>query len=146
MRPDVPHVPAQSFEPSTYDTDASGQMRAETDDALLNELASLSPIEYDRRREAAADKLGVRITALDREVELRRPRHDDAKGQGRALQLLDPEPWPEPVDGAALLNKIVATLHRFLALLKNGAEAMALWILHAHAHEAADIAPRLVFT
>ncbi len=145
MRPDVPHVPAQSFEPSAHDTDASGQMLEETEKTLLNELAGLSPVEYDRRREAAADKLGVRVTALDREVDLRRPRHDDAKGQGRALQLLEPEPWPEPVDGAELLNKIVATLHRFLALPKYGAEAMALWVLHAHAHEAADIAPRLAF-
>ncbi len=119
----------------------------DTEEALLRELASLSPIEYDRRREAAAEKLGVkRVTALDREVDLRHPRHDDAKGQGRALQLLEPEPWPEPIDGAEFLNKIVATLHRFLALPKNGAEAMALWILHAHAHEAADIAPRLAFT
>ncbi len=145
MRPDVPHVPAQSFEPSAHDTDASGQMLEETEKTLLNELAGLSPIEYDRRREAAADKLGVRVTALDREVDLRRPRHDDAKGQRRALLLLEPEPWPEPVDGAELLNKIVATLHRFLALPKYGAEAMALWVLHAHAHEAADIAPRLAF-
>ncbi len=146
MRPDVPHTRAQSFEPSDHDANASGQMLEETEKTLLNELEGLSPLEYDRRREAAADKLGVRVTALDREVDLRRPRHDDAKGQGRALQLLDPEPWPESVDGAALLNMIVAILQRFLALPKNGAEAMALWILHAHAHEAADIAPRLVFT
>ncbi len=115
-------------------------------EAILNELASLNPIEYDRRREAAVEKLGIRVTTLDREVELRRPRHENANGQGRALQLLEPEPWPEPVDGDELLNKIVATHHRFLALPKNGAEAMALWILHTHCHEAADIAPRLAFT
>ncbi len=133
---------AEDYQPA----ENAGKAQSGTDDALLDELASLKLIEYDRRREAAAEKLGVRVTTLDREVEWRRPKHEDTKGQGRALQLSQPELWPEPVHGADLLDKIVTILHRFLALPKSGAEAMALWILHAHCHEAADIAPRLAFT
>ena len=122
-----------------------GNQEDETE-AVLTELAGRSPIDYERCREAEAEKLGIRVSTLDKEVDLRRPRKEAAVAQGRALELFEPEPWPEPVDGKTLLDEIVMALKRFLFLPKNGAEAIALWSLHAHAHEAADIAPRLAFT
>ena len=47
-------------------------------DAILNELASLPLIEYDRRRQAEAERLGVRVSTLDAEVEKRRRVHGGA--------------------------------------------------------------------
>jgi putative DNA primase/helicase len=106
-------------------------------------LAALSPIEYDRARLAEAEKLGVRVGTLDEEVSRLRPQNDDACAAGRALSLASPEPWSDPVDGAALLEAIVETITRYVALSPAAAIAGALWCVHAHAFEAFYITPRL---
>jgi putative DNA primase/helicase len=63
---------------------------------------------------------------------------------GGAPELLtDPAPWPSPVDGAAVLDEVVATLARFVALSPGEPEAVALWIMHAHVHDAAFVSPIL---
>ena len=55
----------------------------------------------------------------------------------------EPEPWPEPVDGALLLDEIIAVFERHLVLPEGAAEAMALWVLFTHAFDAAEVSPRL---
>src|SRR5690606_31858953 len=66
-----------------------------------------------------------------------------AQLQGQPLTLDDPEPWPDPVDGAALLDEIAATFRRFVALPDGADTALALWTIHAHAHDAAEVSPIL---
>lgn len=66
--------------------------------------------------------------------------------QGTALGLSDPEPWPEPVCGRTLLTELVTTLRRFVALPEGADITLALWVLHAHAHDAAEVSPLLVLT
>jgi putative DNA primase/helicase len=56
------------------------------------------------------------------------------------------QPWPEPVDGTALLGELLATFNRHLALPDSAADVMALWVLFAHAFDAAQISPRLALT
>ena len=68
---------------------------------------------------------------------------DDSK-QGKVICLEDPEPWPEEVDGAHLLDEITETFKRFLILPDHGAEAIALWILHSWSIEAAYISPLFI--
>jgi hypothetical protein len=63
--------------------------------------------------------------------------------QGTSVVLEDPERWPEPVDGQEVLKSIVGALARFVALPPGGYTAVALWILHAHAHSAALVSPIL---
>lgn len=65
---------------------------------------------------------------------------------GSGIALEDPEPWPEPVDGADLLEDLVGAFERFLALLAGGSETMALWTLNAHAHDASEISALLALT
>ena len=43
-------------------------------------------------------------------------------------------PWPEPVDGAQLLDNLLAQLRRFVVFGDWVAEALSLWILHTHAY------------
>jgi len=64
--------------------------------------------------------------------------------QGRPVLFDDPEPWPDVVDGAVLLDDITATLKRFIVLPPHAAEAVSLWVLHACALEAFTISPLLV--
>jgi Protein of unknown function (DUF3631) len=112
---------------------------------VIRELAALPPLEYERIRLKIATDLGIRVSILDAEVKKMRER-----GQGptsaSALIIPDAEPWPEPVDGAALLDELIATFNRFLVLPIRAAEAMALWTLHTYCLDAADVTPRLIFT
>ena len=57
-------------------------------------------------------------------------------GSGRGLRFADPEPWPEAVDGAALLDDLAQTYRQFVSLPDGGAEALALWIVFTYALEA----------
>lgn len=101
-------------------------------------LASLEPIAYDQERAAAAKVLGIRVSTLDAEVaKLRDP------GESEGASFEEPDPWPEPIDAAAILNETVATIRRFCVLPDWSPEAIALWIAHAHAHDAAMISPIL---
>src|SRR5262245_22123139 len=74
-------------------------------DALLAELASLSPIDYDRRRESAAKLLGVRVSTLDAAVSAQRFTIE-AQNVTEQLAAATPAPWPDAVDGAQLLDAL----------------------------------------
>ena len=72
---------------------------------IIQHLATLSPLDYDLVREIEADRLGIRISCLDEEVERIR--------QGQSTNNLlppEPEPWPDPVNGAEILREISAAL------------------------------------
>jgi putative DNA primase/helicase len=57
--------------------------------------------------------------------------------------LAEPEPWREPIDGAALLDEFAATLNRYLVLSDQAVTTLALWALHTWAAEALGGSPRL---
>jgi Protein of unknown function (DUF3631) len=120
--------------------------RRETD-AEINRLAKLTPIEYERERKNAAEKLGIdRVSVLDSAVKVARGENGDTKGQGRPLELPTIEPWPEPINGADLLDDICNAVKRYLVLPEGGAEVLALWAIHTHAFEYFEHTPRLAIT
>ena len=128
---------------------SEGQPNNETadDQAVLDRLAKLSPIEYDRARVAAAKQLGVRAPILDRLVEAGREKGggDDGK-QGRPLNLPAPQPWPDPIVGAELLAETVEAITRYMVLPDGAAETTALWAVHTHCFDYFAHSPRLAIT
>ena len=60
--------------------------------------------------------------------------------------LPDDEPWPEPVDGATLLDETAAYLRTHLVLTDEGITAITLWIAAAHAVDAFDLLPFLLLS
>ena len=126
---------------------ADQPVHKETEQETLARLAALSAFEYDRCREAEAQALNVRPATLDKEV---------AKARGQAAEdaeddevddfLVDPEPWPESVDLADLLDRIVDAAKAHLVLPPGAAEVIALWAVFAHAHDAFHISPYLTAT
>jgi hypothetical protein len=106
----------------------------------------MSAFDYDRVRVEEAERLGIRVSTLDEEVEKFRESDEGSSRAGRALELPLPDPWPTPVDGAKLLDDLSQAILRFVFMPREAALAVALWIVHAHASEASMITPRLVIT
>jgi hypothetical protein len=113
--------------------------------AFLAQLRARDPAAYERAR-ARLKKAHVRVGALDEEVERRKPEAGATAAKGRALELPEIEPWEDPVNGAALLGGLVDKVREFVALGDHDALAVALWIVHAHAHDSAFHSPRLAIT
>ena len=113
----------------------------ETTDETIARLSRLDPIDYDRVREAEAKALVIRTTTLDKVVAQVRV------GPGSEESMFaEISPASTAADGAEVLEEISAIFTRHLILPTGAADAMALWVLHAHAHVAAEISPILALT
>jgi putative DNA primase/helicase len=122
---------------------------AAADVLAIVQLARLPRIEYDRCRLAEAERLGIRVSTLDREVDAARIADGGGSakaGQGRPLTFPDIDPWPEAVDGAALLGALTLEIRRFVIIGMEAARAIALWVVFTHAFAAASVAPKLFIT
>jgi putative DNA primase/helicase len=110
-------------------------------DGEVEQLAALSSLAYEQERGAAAAKLGIRKTALDKLVKKRRA---EATEDGSALPHWKVEPWDIEVSGAELLDEIKSVFRRYIVLPKKAGVALALWTLHAWTMDAGDISPFMV--
>src|SRR5262245_33239319 len=107
---------------------ASASPPPETDEQCYRRLAAHPRAAYDRCREQEAKRLKIRVTTLDEEVERVRVEMAMAvAGKEPAV-----EPWPEPVNGAHLLELIAATFDRFCVLPQFASVALAVWIIQTY--------------
>jgi putative DNA primase/helicase len=128
--------------------DFSGAMPNDdvADTAIIRRLADMTPLDYERVRESEAERLGCRVSILDRLVTSERTNGlADTKGQGRPLDLPAPKPWPHPVTGAALLRSLARYFSKHLVLPTGANHAMPLWTVHTHCFEVFSFTPRLQF-
>jgi len=107
----------------------------------LARLAALSPLEYDRAREAAAKALGIRVSTLDKEVAA--CRGSDAADDDSVVEEL--EPWPEPVS-AAVLDEIRNDFGRYVFASNESLDAAAIWALGSYGYDAFPIWAKLFFS
>src|SRR5258708_6712203 len=86
-------------------------------DAEIKRLAALPRLQYEQERKGAAEKLEVRASILDKLVEAEKHSHDTGDGKpGHKISFAAPEPWPEEVDGAELLDEIAAAVRRYIVI------------------------------
>jgi hypothetical protein len=111
-------------------------------DAEIARLAKLPPFIYEQERRTVAAHFEVRAQILDRLVKAAQHGGEDQR-QGQALDLPNPQPWPDVVDGGALLTEISTLLTRYVVMSRAAADAIALWIVHTHLIDVADATPRL---
>jgi hypothetical protein len=116
----------------------------------IERLAALNPIDYEAARVQEAMRLKVRASILDREVTKKRRAlgldTDKDGGQGRAVKIIDPLPYPEPVDGDRLATTLAAAIKTYVVLADAAADAIALWVLHTWTVNAFTMSPRLAVT
>jgi putative DNA primase/helicase len=130
---------------SAEGSDAASDREPSTDDEEIIRLAKLSTVEYERERKNAAKRLNVRASILDRLVQAERPDHDAGKRR-RAISFPEYEPWPESVDGNALLLAVKAHIGLHIAADDATITTAALWVAFAWAHDAYVHSPILVIS
>ena len=109
------------------------------EDALLDALGKAQGLDYARQRKAAADELGVTKQEIDNEVKARR---EKAPLYGHWIV----EPWPETIEGDALLRDIIRRIRRHVFCSHEDALAVALWVMLSWVHDVATHSPLLVMT
>jgi hypothetical protein len=117
-------------------------------------LSRLDPLDYEQERKLKAGELGIRVGALDDAVQRRRRAagtapalvEAPADGAGRGLDLDDPVPWPEAVEGRVLLAELEAALRRHIILGDHELVLVVLWIVGTHVFNEFAIFPRLFIT
>ena len=108
----------------------------------IGEFADVSGLDTQTLR-AKVLELAEAIEGALRLLEIQEP-HKEARPQaGTALTFADMAPWPEAVDGAALLTDLAETFATYLVLPKGAKEALALWTLHSYLFDATHISPIL---
>jgi putative DNA primase/helicase len=117
------------------------------DDAELERLARMAPLDYERARKDASKRLGIsRLSLLDALVKAKRAElgldGDDGK-QGHAITFAEVNPWPDAVDGAALLNALADAIGRYVVMTEHTRHACALWVVHSYLLDQFMISPRL---
>lgn len=132
----IPWTPAAPNEPSG-DVDAAAE---------IARLARLPLIEYGRERKVAAQRLECPVAILDKVVAAKQSNGGAVAGQGRPLDLPEPEPWPQSVNGALLLEETVTAIRQYVVFTEAQAIATALWAIFTHAFDAFDFSPRLAIT
>lgn len=116
--------------------------------ALGGVADGLDPVQLALLREGAIKALraaGAEGPARLVDAVLPRPSAISSGGDSAGAPVLFPEvtQWAEPVSGVALLAEVEAAIRKHVVVPADAAPAMALWILHTHGLEAAQISPRL---
>ncbi|HEX3854758.1 MAG TPA: DUF3631 domain-containing protein [Polyangiaceae bacterium] len=103
--------------------------------------APLDTLDRAFLRDELVDRLDFPAALADAIV--RKSGSSEPKQQGSAMLFTEPDPWPDQVNGAALLDELRQAVTRYVVLPVHGAVAISLWIVHTHALDAAHITPRL---
>ena len=130
-------LPEDLIERTTADSGAPFE-HAET----FATMRDKAPADWARVK-AAFKVVGVTIGDLERAMGV--GESGDGK-QGRPVEWDDPEPWPEPVDGAELLDGLKAKVECYASLPEGGSEAVALWVLYTWVFRAFTVSPYLMVT
>jgi hypothetical protein len=139
---------APEWQPPEMPADEQEKTKAAADEQkLIDELARLNRLDYDRRRDEAANQMHIRRGTLDDAVEARRAEQAEEAGPPPLFGHWVVTPWPEAVDAAALILSLVERIKRHVVLSDDEALTVALWILFAWVHEAAAVhSPILLVT
>jgi hypothetical protein len=107
---------------------------------VAQELAEYRGIELEVYLEAKAKELRIPKERLRKEVTLLQ----EGNAAADAVAVMpEVEPWPEEVDGDALLDDLVAAFRKYIVIEPNGLQILALWTVHTYCYERWQNTPRL---
>ena len=113
---------------------------------LVRECAELSNLEREMVAAQAIQRMkNHEILRSSRLVDaaFKDVRPAGTAGQGTPIQLDEPSPWPDVVDGAKLLDEVQEVITRFCVLPAGGGVAAALFVVHTYTLDSAEVSPIL---
>lgn len=108
----------------------------------IKRLAAMKKLDYVQIRKATAKQYEIPAGMLD---DLVREAQQEAKSVSDEM-FVEIEPWPEPINGAELLNEIDQIIRRFIVCQPETARASALWIAMTWFMDVVHVAPLAVIT
>jgi hypothetical protein len=111
----------------------------------IAELAKMSPLKFAQCSKQEAKALSITPGELNRLVKIQRARASK-DSERDFLPHWNVEPWPEEVDGDALLDELRNHFKRYIVLPDEADVALALWTLHTWVFDCFDITPYLAIT
>jgi hypothetical protein len=115
------------------DTNKQKDEGTRSEDALLDALAKMPRgVKRGRERKRLKKELGVSFSDIDAEIQ---KRQTEAETAALLHGWWFVEPWPEPVDGDALIRDIIKKLRKHVVMPHDHGLAIALWIMLAWVHD-----------
>ena len=116
--------------------------------AEVKRLAGLDPIAYETERKDAAARLGCRASVLDAAVQkVRTSGAGDVGEDANSIGIETLTPWPTPVDGISLAEKVRDLLRAYVVFGSSGdVDAATLWIFGSYLMDTWRLWPRLMVT
>jgi hypothetical protein len=119
--------------PDKVEVDPKKAEAAHAEKELLDALAKMPKgLDSARERKRLAKEFHVSLPDIDAEIEARRTQADSAAPLHGHWYV---EPWPEPVDGDALIRDIMRKLQKHVVISHDSALAVALWVMLAWVHD-----------
>lgn len=112
-------------------------------DDPVQELAKMSPLEYDRVRKDKAVEMGVRVSALDKQVAIARGEYAEETVDSIVEEI---SPWGDPVHGGDLLTALTETIKHHTVLPLGADAVLPVWALGSYCMDAWSIWPKLLIT
>lgn len=105
-------------------------------------ICSLSEFEYQTQRKKIASTFGFKRDYVESLRSKGRKSTEDP-AQGVDVLFDDPEPWPDPVDGAELLSEIESMIRKYLVAPEPSYPMMAVWSVLSYLTKTAAVMPML---
>ena len=111
--------------------------------AVLTAVRRNNPADWQRYRKRIKDAAGGIVSELDRLTRVSGNDEDETPAKGRKVDLYEPEPWPDPVDGAEVLDAAFDAIKRHMFIIEEYAITTTLWVAHSHVFDVFSHTPRL---
>ena len=116
---------------SIIEATEQAEQRQASLEKVVAECAKLPPLVYAQRSKEIAKDNGIpRASDLDKAVKDARNEVDEDISKGRKIEYKNTEPWPEPVNGAAVLDEATDIILRHMVIREVDAYACVLWAAH----------------
>lgn len=147
---DAASIPPSAPEPEKITNNGDTSSTAEELTYEIDKLSALTALEYELSRQAIAKRFCIPPSRLDKLVSERKANKASivVQHQQQKPDLLfeKTEPWPERVEGAALLDEMEATIGRYIACEPSVRTAATLWAAYTWFIDVVNVAPIALIT
>lgn len=108
--------------------------------AKLDSILQMDDVEYESQRQKLSKDMGVRMSFLD---DQRKKIKQEQEAAGSDEVVVEDDPWPEQVDGNALIHCVIDLFNRHIVLPEGADVAMSTWVVLTYCYDLYRVLPIL---